>query len=209
MSYPFEEFIKNNKIALSQIPKPIQDKMAIFKRIQNELKTMTTQEDQKLIEEKLNLLDDEIFEDLLSAFEGSLNHNEVKAKSKLQPYKPSDTVEVIAGHPKFKGSLFKVVHYYPKGKHKRETESVLLETNGIARERMLMDVQYVKKTTKKANEDILEQYEKSGKKQDKFTKTQLKALGLNLDFSQWEIPVGKFKLYRISLLSLHFRLARV
>lgn len=208
MNTQFEDFIKNNKITHKHIPQPIQDKMDIYKHMQTELSELS-KEDKPLMEEKLALLDDELFDDLLNEFEDALNHNEVQSKSKAQPYKSGDTVALIGGNPKFIGGVFKVLQYYPKGKSNREIESVLLETNGMALERMLMDIRHVKKTTKKANEDILEEYEKSGKKKDKLTKSQLKALGLVLDFTQWEIPVGKFRLYRVNILSLHFRLNKV
>lgn len=55
------------------------------------------------------------------------------------------------------------------------------------------------------NEQILSQLKKEGKTEN-LGRTELKRLGLNVDFSRWEIKVGEHTLKRTEIYTLTFRL---
>lgn len=57
-------------------------------------------------------------------------------------------------------------------------------------------------------EKILDQLFKSGKTDD-LSRTYLRSKGLDIDFSEWEIPIGKYVLLRQSVFHIHFRLAEI
>lgn len=57
-------------------------------------------------------------------------------------------------------------------------------------------------------EKILERLFESGKTDD-LSRTYLRSKGLDMDFSEWEIPVGKYVLLRQSVFHIHFRLAKI
>ncbi len=57
-------------------------------------------------------------------------------------------------------------------------------------------------------EKILEKLFKSGKTDD-LSRTFLRSKGLDIDFSAWEIPIGKYVLLRQSVFHIHFRLAEI
>lgn len=139
----------------------------------------TIDEDKKALEGMLNDLEDEIYEDLLNEFEDQLSNNKVKEKPRASVTRKKQ----------------------PQKQHKDE-EQDQDEDQDQDKDQDKTDQHMIEQ------EKILEKIFKSGNT-DELSRTYLRSKGLDIDFSEWEIPIGKYVLLRQSVFHIHFRLAKI
>ncbi|MDN5201183.1 hypothetical protein QQ008_07415 [Fulvivirgaceae bacterium BMA10] len=82
-----------------------------------------------------------------------------------------------------------------------------LTNNEVIQEKPKPEKKKEAKKEKDKNEEILDIIYEDGKI-DNLSKSYLKSKGLDVDFSQWEISIGKYLLYRKSVFHIRFRLAK-
>ena len=197
----FDEFLKTNKIKVKELPDPIQEKMGIYKEMDSQLGD-TVEEDKKTLQKKLDDLEDEIYEDVLNEFENQLTNNEVIVEKPLN----------LSGKQENAGKPDKSEADSQSNKPQSEeleeaTQDIAVETANSKDEDGTRKEEKIPKTDKDPNEKILDDIYETGRI-DNLSKSYLKSKGLNVDFSQWEIPVGKYLLYRKSVFHIRFRLAK-
>lgn len=207
----FDEFLKTNKIKVKELPEPIQDKMGIYNEMHSQLSD-TVEEDKKILQKKLEDLEDEIYEDLLNEFESQLTNNEVVEE---KPLSLSDNQEKASNQEKSSKPEKSGADSQSHKPQSKELEKAVLDIRGETDESIDEEGPSEKENIPKSeptsekdpNEKILDDIYGAGRI-DNLSKSYLKSKGLDVDFSQWEISVGKYLLYRKSVFHIRFRLAK-
>ncbi|MFY0689125.1 MAG: hypothetical protein JXQ90_18290 [Cyclobacteriaceae bacterium] len=88
MKTAFNEFLQNNKIKVESLAEPIQKKITIFYKMVADLKE-AEEGDKKLLQGKIEELNQEIYDDLLEEFEDQLANNEEIEEKQSPPAKPA------------------------------------------------------------------------------------------------------------------------
>lgn len=89
MKSTFQEFLTDNRLQPASLPDPIQRKIRIFREMEEDMKELD-ETDRSLLADKMEALDQEIWEDLMDEYEDRLTNNEV-----IEPKRKKAPNEVI------------------------------------------------------------------------------------------------------------------